>query len=125
VHRNNGIDYDYAIGMAEQARYWYFAEVNAVLGYGNELVHKIPLKKHVAVAGNIEQLGLGKLFLIQYELDGVQTKHLAVLADEGGAFKDNVFQLDLLVGAYEGWADYYRDYKSTPDYARVWLMLKK
>jgi len=125
VHRNNDIDYDYSIGKREQERYWYFAEVNSVLGYGDAIDNKIPLKKNVSVAGNVEQLGLGKLFFIQYGSDIDARKHLAILSDEGGAFKNNLFQLDLLVGEYYGWSDYYEDYKTVPDYARVWLMLKK
>ncbi len=125
VHKNNGIAYDYSIGMQEQERYWYFAEVNGVLGYGEELSQKVILEPNVSLAGDIEQIGLGRLFLVQYPVDGVKKKHLAVLADQGGAFENNLFQLDLLVGSYQGWDDYYKANKHIPDYAEVWLMLKK
>ncbi|REL28482.1 acetate--CoA ligase [Thalassotalea euphylliae] len=130
VHRNNGIAYDYHIGKREQARYWYFAEVPSILGYGQDLPDKIAIKPQVSLAGNVKQLGLGKLMLLSYhtERNGLPPKHearLAVLADEGGAFDDNLFQLDLLAGNYRGWQDYYAANKHLPDYADVWILLKK
>lgn len=125
VHKNNGIAYDYTIGMREQERYWYFAEVSGVLGYGHNLDSKVSLKPKVSLAGDIQQLGLGRLFLIQYLVGDKKQKHLAVLADQGGAFENNLFQLDLLVDSYYGWKDYYAANKHIPDYAEVWLMLKK
>ena len=125
VHKNNGIAYDYSLGKNEQERYWYFAEVDGILGYGKKIEEKIHLIPGVSLAGDVEQLGLGKVFLIQYPVDGVIRKRIAVLADEGGAFKNNVFQLDLLVDSYYGWDDYYAANKHMPDYAEVWLMLKK
>jgi len=33
--------------------------------------------------------------------------------------------LDYLVDSYRGWSDYHQANKHLPDYARVWLMLKK
>ena len=130
VHRNNGIAYDYHIGKREQARYWYFAEVPSILGYGQDLPDKIAIKPQVSLAGNVKQLGLGKLMLLSYhsERKGSSPKHearLAVLADEGGAFDNNLFQLDLLAGNYRGWQDYYAANKHLPDYADVWILLKK
>ena len=125
VHRNNGIAYDYAKGKKEQARYWYFAEVPSILGYGERLADKIPIRPYVTFAGNVESLGLGKLFYTQ--MDTVQGKigYLGILADQGGAFDGNLFQLDFLVGSYFGWQDYYQANKYLPDYAATWLVLKK
>ena len=57
VHRNNGIAYNYHIGKTEQARYWYFAEVPGVMGYGKEIDEKIPLFPQLSLAGNVKQLG--------------------------------------------------------------------
>ncbi|NMP30458.1 acetate--CoA ligase [Thalassotalea sp. M1531] len=125
VHRNNGIDYDYAIGKREQKRYWYFAEVPSILGYGKELKNKIAIKPQVSLAGNVKQLGLGKLILVNYQLEKRSQAQLAILADEGGAFDDNLFQLDLLAGSYRGWGDYHQANKHIPDYADIWILLKK
>lgn len=129
VHRNNGISYDYAIGKREQARYWYFAEVPSIMGYGQDIDTKIAIKPHVSFAGNVKELGLGKLIMVSYsqQLNGVkkQLNSLGVLADEGGAFDNNLFQLDFLVGSYKGWADYYQHNKHLPDYAKAWVLLIK
>lgn len=125
VHRNNGIAYNYAIGKKEQARYWYFAEVPSVLGYGKTIDAKIALEPDVAFAGNVKSLGLGKLFLINHAVDGVTQGALGVLADQGGAFDNNLFQLDWLKGSYYGWKDYYEANKHLSDYASAWLLLKK
>lgn len=125
VHRNNGISYDYALGKTQQARYWYFAEVPGVLGYGTDIDNKIPIAADVAFAGNVKQLGLGKLFLVQFDNSTAPTAHLGVLADQGGAFDNNLFQLDWLKGSYFGWKDYYQANKHFPDYAKAWLLLKK
>jgi len=125
VHRNNGISYDYHIGKTEQARYWYFAEVPNVMGYGKEITEKIPLYSQISLAGNVKQLGLGKLFLISFDSSSFNQSRLAILADEGGAFDNNLFQLDLLVDSYWGWTDYHQANKHIPDYASVWMLLLK
>jgi len=125
VHRNNGIAYDYTLGKREQARYWYFAEVPSILGYGKSLADKIALKPEVTFAGDVKQLGLGKLFLINYQVAGTPVNNLGILADQGGAFTNNLFQLDFLKGSYFGWSDYYQANKHLPDYANAWLLLVK
>lgn len=121
VHRNNGIAYDYALGKTEQARYWYFAEVPSIMGYGQTIESKIPIKPHVSYAGNVKQLGLGQLILTS----GSGFSRLGVLADQGGAFDNNLFQLDLLVDSYNDWKDYHQANKSLPDYMHAWILLIK
>ena len=97
VDRANGMPYDPAIrDPSQQRRYWYFAEVEGVMGWGPERAHKVALQPMVSVAGDVHNLGLGKL--IALERDGVV--RLAVLADTGGAFQPNLFQLDLFTGSY-------------------------
>ena len=125
VHRNNGIAYDYALGKREQARYWYFIEVPSIMGYGKKQENKIALKPQVTFAGNVKQLGLGKLFMVSYERKNEIISRIGVLADQGGAFDGNLFQLDMLVNSYTGWTDYHQANKHLPDYAKAWLMLVK
>jgi hypothetical protein len=125
VHRNNGIAYDYALGKREQARYWYFIEVPSIMGYGRKQEDKIALKSQVTFAGNVKQLGLGKLFMVSYDRNNENISRIGVLADQGGAFDDNLFQLDMLVDSYKGWSDYHQANKHLPDYAQAWLMLLK
>ncbi|WP_448546978.1 MltA domain-containing protein [Thalassotalea fusca] len=125
VHRNNGIAYNYSLGKSEQARYWYFAEVPSILGYGQTLATKIPIKPYATFAGNVKSLGLGKLFYTKMKTTTGMNGYLGVLADQGGAFDGNLFQLDFLVGSYFGWQDYYAANKHFPDYAETWLLIKK
>ena len=125
VHRNNDIAYDYTIGKREQARYWYFAEVPSIMGYGQTLADKIAIDPQVTFAGNLADLGLGKLVMVSYTRKQKQISRLGILADQGGAFNNNLFQLDLLVGNYRGWQDYYQDNKHLPDYAKAWILIVK
>jgi len=134
VHRNNGIAYDYSMGKREQARYWYFIETPEIMGYGYNQQSKITIKPQVTFAGNVADLGLGKLIMVSYPIKNSDTKsskdfktisRLGVLADQGGAFDNNLFQLDLLVNSYRGWTDYHQANKHLPDYARAWILLLK
>jgi len=125
VHRNNGIAYNYSIGKREQPRYWYFIEVPSIMGYGDKQENKIAIKSQVTFAGNVKQLGLGKLFMVSYVRDKENIARIGVLADQGGAFEGNLFQLDMLVDSYKGWNDYHQANKNLPDYAKAWLMLVK
>lgn len=125
VHRNNGIAYDYAIGKRDQARYWYFSEVPSIMGYGETLDSKIAISPQVSFAGNVAELGLGKLFMVSYQVANEKVSRLGVLSDQGGAFDHNLFQLDMLVDSYFGWQDYHHANKQLPDYADAWLMLAK
>lgn len=125
VHRNNGIAYDYQLGKREQARYWYFAEVPSIMGYGKNLASKIAILPYVTFAGNVKQLGLGQFFLVNNAQAKTSFNQLGILADQGGAFDNNLFQLDYLVGNYRGWSDYHQANKHLPDYTNAWLLLKK
>ncbi|WP_151705291.1 hypothetical protein [Nitrincola alkalilacustris] len=125
VHRNNGIAYDRTRKPEEQERYWYFKEVPGVLGYGRDADYKIPVKPRVTVAGDIFQLGLGRLILLETTESGQTTYRLTVLADTGGAFADNLYQLDWLSGYYRDWDHYHANNRHISDYARTWLLLKK
>lgn len=125
VHRTNGIPYDRTKKPEQQQRYWYFKEVKSVLGYGKDADYKIPIKPEVTVAGDIPQLGLGKLILLATPESGVMHYRLTILADTGGAFANNLFQLDWLSGYYRGWPDYYAANKHRGDYSQAYLLVKK
>ncbi|MEZ4241056.1 MAG: MltA domain-containing protein [Myxococcota bacterium] len=102
VHENNGIPYDPAIRDGDrQRRFWYFREVQGILG-----IEQIPLRPRAAVAGDVYDLGLGKLVALRWDGERGPEVHLAVLADTGGAFQPNLFQLDWLAGAFPSAAAY-------------------
>ncbi len=125
VHRTNGIAYDRKITPEQQQRYWYFKEVKSVLGYGKDADYKIPIQPEVTVAGDIVQLGLGKLILLGTKEHGTITYRLTILADTGGAFANNLYQLDWLSGYYRDWDDYYAANKHRADYSSSWILVKK
>ena len=125
VHRSNGIPYDRLLKPEQQQRYWYFKQVQSVLGYGKDADYKIPIAPEVTVAGDIVNLGLGKLILLATHEGGKTFYRLTILADTGGAFANNQFQLDWLSGYYRDWDHYYQANKHRNDYSTVWLMLKK
>ncbi len=125
VHRNNGIAFDRTLRPIQQERYWYFKEVPGVLGYGKDADYKIPIKPKVTVAGDIFQLGLGRLILLRTEEHGQPVFRLTIMADTGGAFHDNLYQLDWLSGYYRDWDDYHRNNRHISDYADAWLLLKR
>lgn len=125
VHRNNGIAYDRSKKPFEQERFWYFKEVKSVLGYGKDADNKIAIDSEVAVAGDITYFGLGKVFLISRNEGGETIYRIVILADTGGAFQKNQFQLDWLSGQYKDTADYQQNNKHIADYASVWMMIRK
>ncbi|GAB6039991.1 hypothetical protein [Endothiovibrio diazotrophicus] len=125
VHRNNGIAYDYTLAKERQGRYWYFKEVPGIMGYGKDADHKIEVAEQVTFAGDVADLGLGKLLMVRYPTDAGTVNRLGILADTGGAFDDNLFQLDLLAGAYHGWKEYHAANRHLPDFVEAWLLLLK
>lgn len=125
VHRSNGIPYNRLLKPEQQQRYWYFKDVKSVLGYGKDADYKIPIAPQVTVAGDIVNLGLGKLILLATPEAGTVHYRLTVLADTGGAFANNQFQLDWLSGYYRDWDHYHQANKHRGDYSLVWLLLKK
>ncbi|NRB38495.1 MAG: hypothetical protein HRU20_08495 [Pseudomonadales bacterium] len=126
VHRNNDYRYDRNLKKEDQKRYWYFKEMNGVMGYGKDANHKILIKPQVTVAGDMELLGLGKLILLSQTTNAGKKKHrLVILADTGGAFEKNAYQLDLLSGYYHGWNDYHKAWKHVPDYTEARILILK
>ncbi len=121
VHRNNGIGYDRNLKKEQQGRYWYFKQTNSVLGYGKDASYKVPIKPLVTVAGDLAHLGLGKLIMLSHNNE----HRLVVLADTGGAFENNQYQLDYLGGYFYNWQDYIKTYRNFPDYVESRILLLK
>ena len=120
MHRNNGIPYDRDIkDSAKQGQYWYFQPVEGLLGYGAEGTDRVVLTPGATVAGDVYNLGLGKLVALEMT-DGVR---LAVLADTGGAFQPNLYQLDFLTGTYPDYATFQKATQHIPERAgaSVWI----
>jgi hypothetical protein len=121
VHENNGIPWDPAVrDPNRQARFWYFREVEGLLG-----VEQIPLRPLVTVAGDVYDHGLGKLFALSWSEGGAPRLQLAVLADTGGAFEPNLFQLDWLAGTFPSMAAYRAWAADAPARVRAHVLIRK
>ena len=126
VHRTNNIPYDRAKSPYQQERYWYFKEVDGIKGYGKDADHKITVSPEVTFAGDLKQLGLGKLLLIQYlDAAGTMQSRAGILADTGGAFEHNLYQIDFLAGSYPGRQAFNQATRHLPDYVAAYFMILK
>lgn len=126
VHRNNNISYDRTKSPYQQERYWYFKEVDGIKGYGKDADHKITVNPEVTFAADLNQLGLGKLLLIQYrDKTGTTVSRAGIFADTGGAFADNLYQVDYLAGSYSGINAFSQATRQLPDYVDAYFMVVK
>ena len=121
VFQNNGRAWDpKQRNLDLQPRFWYFRPVEGVLG-----VEETALRPEVAVAGDVYNIGLGKLVALEWPTESGPELRLVVLADTGGAFQPNLFQLDYLAGtfpskkAYAAWA------KDTPDRVPATILVRR
>lgn len=126
VHRNNNIAYDRTKAPYQQERYWYFKQVEGIKGYGKDAEHKITVNPEVTFAADITQLGLGKMLMIQYhDQSGAMISRAGIFADTGGAFADNLYQVDYLAGSYSGKEAFYQATRHLPDYVDAYFMVLK
>lgn len=121
VHLNNGRAWDPAQKNLDlQPRFWYFRPVDAILG-----VEAIPLRPQVVVAGDIYNVGLGKLIAIEWPTPTGTELRLAVLADTGGAFQPNLFQLDYLAGTFPSYEAYVAWAEPTPSRVTTTVLVRR
>jgi hypothetical protein len=121
VHENNGIPYDPAVKDGNlQRRFWYFREVVGILG-----VEQIPLRPHAAVAGDVYNLGLGKLLALTWDMGQGPRLHLVLLSDTGGAFQPNLFQLDWLAGSFPSQESFQAWEQTMPARVHAAVLVKK
>lgn len=126
VNRNNNIPYDKAKNPYKQERYWYFKPVNGIKGYGKDAEYKITVNSQVTFAADLEQLGLGKLLMVQYpDQTGKIRTRAGIFADTGGAFQNNLYQVDFLTGSYAGKEAFYQANRHLPNYVTAYFMVLK
>ncbi|WP_454784504.1 hypothetical protein [Legionella sp. WA2024007413] len=126
VHRCNNIAYDKAKNPYQQERYWYFKGVAGIKGYGKDADHKITVNPEVTFAADLEHFGLGKLLLIQYpDRTGKVVTRAGIFADTGGAFQNNLYQVDFLAGSYAGREEFTQAARHLPDYVAAYFMVLK
>jgi hypothetical protein len=121
VDRSNEIAYIKGLDRKEQKRYWYFKPVDKIKGYGQAMENKISIEPGVTFAGDVLNIGLGKLVVIS-SADGMR---MGTIADTGGAFLPNLHQLDFLAGTFDGKPAFDKAARSLPEYATAYFLVKK
>jgi hypothetical protein len=121
VDRNNGIAYVPGRAAYSQGRYWYFRSVNDIRGYGHNFESKIAIKPGVTFAGDVLNMGLGRIVVLNY--NGKQ--QMGIIADTGGAFLPNLHQLDYLAGVFANRDEFYGAIANLPEYTQAYLLIHK
>ncbi|MCS7226280.1 MAG: hypothetical protein NZ821_04730 [Gloeomargarita sp. SKYB31] len=121
VDRNNGIAFVPGVSPWEQQRYWYFREVDAIRGYGQTVESKIAIQPGVTLAGDVWNVGLGRVVLLE---QGPGQWLLGVIADTGGAFSANLAQLDYLAGIFTNRQEFWTYNRRLPEYAAAYVLVK-
>jgi hypothetical protein len=125
VDRNNGISYIRGVKDTLQKRYWYFRPVDQIKGYGYKIDAKISIRPGVTFAGDVLNIGLGRVILIEYNQGKNKRLQMGVVADTGGAFLPNLHQLDYLAGVFKNQTEFRQYIRQLPEYASAYILVKK
>ena len=103
ANQSNGIDYDKNNKDPwQQKRYWYFKEDKSSKWSVEQFKKRLSNRQNVVFAGDIFNIGLGKIIALKH-INPFTQKHeirLGVVADTGGAFVKNLYQLDFFAGFF-------------------------
>jgi hypothetical protein len=119
VSKNNGIAYDTTLkDRKQQKRYWYFK------GVGRNRFGKD--KTGVVFAGDLYNIGLGKIIAIKYQNNITKKKEirLGVLSDFGGAFTNNLYQLDLFSGIFKKRWEFNKWKLQFPNFVEAYVLVR-
>ncbi len=126
VDRHNGIPFVKGLAPTEQKRYWYFKSVDAIKGYGSSIDTKISIKPGVTFAGDVLNIGLGRIVVLEhYSTGGKQHLQMGIIADTGGAFLPNLHQLDFLAGVFNSKDEFAAYTRKLPEYAKAYILVKR
>ncbi len=125
VDRNNNIPYIKGLNPIDQKRYWYFKPVTAIKGFGQTIETKISLKPGVTFAGDVLNIGLGRIVVTENAIDGKPQLHMGIIADTGGAFLPNLHQLDFLAGVFDSKDDFAAYTRKLPEYTKAYILVKR
>ncbi len=124
VDKNNGIAYDKKIkNPRKQKRYWYFKEINKNKFKNDNILNQ----GQVVFAGDIYNIGLGKIIAIKYKnpVSKKEEIRIGVLNDVGGAFANNLYQLDLFAGVFKNRSSFNNLIKTIPNSVEAYILVKK
>jgi hypothetical protein len=125
VDRSNEIPYIVGLPRERQKRYWYFKFVEHIKGYGDALENKIPIEPRVTFAGDVLNIGLGRIVVTEAIQQGKPRLRMGVVADTGGAFLPNLHQLDFLAGIFQNKAEFEAYTRTLPEYVKAYILIKK
>jgi len=125
VDRNNNIPYIKDLAPTEQKRYWYFKPVTTIKGFGQTIETKISLKPGVTFAGDVLNIGLGRIVVTENTIDGKPQLRMGIIADTGGAFLPNLHQLDYLAGIFDSKDDFTAYIRKLPEYTKAYILIKR
>ena len=126
VDISNDIDYNKNIkNMRNQKRYWYFREIASHLA--SDLLKRFSRRKNIVFAGDIYSIGIGKLIAISYQnqLTKQEELRLGILADTGGAFLRNLYQLDSFAGIFASRQELKKQTRFFPDTVNSYILYKR
>lgn len=128
VNSNNNIEYNKSIkDIKKQKRYWFFNETKNPHISLDDFKKRIQDRKEVIFAGDLENIGIGKLIAIQHinQLTQKPEVYLGVLADTGGAFINNPYQLDFFAGIFNNSNELKKYLKKFPLTTKAFVLCRK
>jgi hypothetical protein len=125
VDRSNEIPFVKGVQPRNQKRYWYFRKVDAIKGYGYKIDAKISIQPGVTFAGDVLNIGLGKMVVLESGRGKNKQLRMGIIADTGGAFLPSLYQLDFLSGIFKNKNDFQQYVNQLPEYANAYILVKK
>ncbi|MFA6263584.1 MAG: hypothetical protein WCW33_06475 [Candidatus Babeliales bacterium] len=125
VDVHNGISYDRKQkNMLAQKRYWFFRELKNQHPSHMTLVERFKKRQGVIFAGDVYNIGFGKFIALSYAhpITGKQEMRLGILADTGGAFINNLYQLDMFGGVFADRQEMKKYRADVPLFARATIL---
>jgi hypothetical protein len=127
VDSHNGIAYNRKQkNILAQERYWFFRELKASSKAGSRALDRFKKRKNVVFAGDLYHIGVGKLIALQH-INPITKKtelRVGLLADTGGAFKNNLYQLDLFGGVFNNKAELRSHLRALPTATNAFILYK-
>ncbi len=124
VDRHNDIAFRPGVAATEQQRYWYFKPVDEIKGYGRSISSKISVKPGVTFAGDVLNIGLGRMVITEDTRKGKPNLRMGIIADTGGAFLPNLHQLDFLAGVFNTKDQFITYTRKLPEYTKAYILVK-
>ncbi len=128
VDQNNGIAYDRKQkNILAQERYWFFRELKNQHPSRQSLVDRFVHRRSVIFAGDVYNIGFGKVIALSYQhpVTGAPELRLGILADTGGAFINNLYQLDVFGGVFASKQEFKEYLADMPLFAHAMILYKR